>query len=137
MSFVEVRFQNNPPLRTRAVEGPAPQWNQALVAEFKAPRNDLASPETLSQVTDNVYISLFDEEVHTLIADDRYTDRITTVTERKYLGSLSIPFSTIYMNGQISGMFALDTPPMNLGYEKLPQPGALGRTAKKEAAESK
>ena len=38
--------------------------------------------------------------------------------ERKWLGSLSIPFSSLYHNTRIEGTFRLHSPPVLLGYER-------------------
>ena len=37
--------------------------------------------------------------------------------ERRYLGSFSVPFETIYTEGRIEGVFRLDTPAINFGYD--------------------
>lgn len=37
--------------------------------------------------------------------------------ERRYLGSFSVPFETIYTEGRIEGVFRIDTPPINFGYD--------------------
>jgi hypothetical protein len=38
--------------------------------------------------------------------------------ERFWLGSLSVPFSTIWERIKIDGMFAVNIPMLSLGYEK-------------------
>lgn len=43
------------------------------------------------------------------------TDRI----EKRYLGTFSVPFLTIYQEGKVEGVFRLDTPPLNFGYENV------------------
>lgn len=40
-------------------------------------------------------------------------------TEKRFLGSLTIPFTTIYMEGRVDGVFRLDTPLVNLGYQQV------------------
>lgn len=37
--------------------------------------------------------------------------------ERRYLGSFSVPFETIYTEGRVEGVFRLDTPAINFGYD--------------------
>ena len=37
--------------------------------------------------------------------------------EKRYLGSFSVPFETIYNMGRIEGVFRIDTPPVNFGYD--------------------
>jgi hypothetical protein len=37
--------------------------------------------------------------------------------EKRYLGSFSIPFETIYTEGRVEGVFRLDTPAINFGYD--------------------
>ena len=45
--------------------------------------------------------------------------RIHQRLENKWLGSLSIPFSSLYQNTRVEGTFRLHSPPVLLGYERL------------------
>ena len=60
------------------------------------------------------------------LKDDR--DRDNTVHKklhRYWLGSLKIPFSTIYFQSRIEGTFKLESPPIMLGYTRDPQSAKL------------
>jgi hypothetical protein len=37
--------------------------------------------------------------------------------EKRYLGSFSVPFETIYTEGTVEGVFRIDTPAINFGYD--------------------
>jgi len=37
--------------------------------------------------------------------------------EKRYIGSFSIPFETVYREGRIEGVFRVDTPTINFGYD--------------------
>lgn len=37
--------------------------------------------------------------------------------EKKYLASFTIPFATVYQQGRIEGLFRMDTPMLNFGYD--------------------
>ncbi|XP_053631071.2 coiled-coil and C2 domain-containing protein 2A isoform X2 [Cherax quadricarinatus] len=119
--YVEATFQRSV-LRTSVAEGPNPTWNQQLSFPFKAP-NDNFSPSSLQTVTDNVYLHLFDEVIHDLLEDDRLRDStIYHRIEKRWLGSLKIPFSTIYCNAKIEGTFSLEEPVVLLGYSRESPP---------------
>lgn len=60
---------------------------------------------------DSIYLNLFDEVVLDLLEDDR--ERPTTVhqrLERRWLGSLSLPFSTLYLNSKVGATGNMMTP---------------------------
>ncbi|KAJ7389194.1 Coiled-coil and C2 domain-containing protein 2A, partial [Desmophyllum pertusum] len=127
--FVEAVFQGQFSSTTVA-DGPNPSWNEELIIPFRAPNNDY-SPETLQTVNDVVYLNLFDEVVFNILQDDRQqSTNIHQRLERHWLGSIEIPFSTIYFNNKVEGTFRVNTPPVLLGYHKRGRhsgaPGDLG-----------
>jgi hypothetical protein len=71
----------------------------------------------MKQVRDRVRISLFDEQVHQNEKDFRHRNSVNERRERRYLGSVSVPFTTIYRRKSIQGLFRLDRPEINLAYE--------------------
>ena len=88
---------------------PCNSWevsNQLYIEMFKcfasAPNEDY-SAANLQTVKDTIYIHLFDEVITDLLEDDR--DRGTNVhqrMERRWLGSISMPFTTVYFQGRVS-----------------------------------
>jgi hypothetical protein len=101
--------------RTSAHTGSAPQWNELLTLPFKAPSGDY-SPAALDAVTDVVTVSIFDEVTVSYIQDDRDKHTAVSQSEHRYLGSFSVPFTTLYHNGHIEGEFRLDAPLSSLAY---------------------
>ena len=116
-TYVEAKFQGSF-AKTTTAEGPNPAWNQQLVLDFKSPNNDY-STETLMRIKDSLHIHLFDE--FRVDLDDDEPDKSTHIhqrIEKRWLGSLSIPFSNLYYNTRIEGTFRLHSPSVLLGYDR-------------------
>lgn len=119
-SFVEVRFQEHL-LATVALDGSMPLWKQSLALPFLPPQRDF-SPQTLEQVREEVYFTLFDEVVEDDAERGGFLDGENTLrTEKYYLGSFSVPFTTIYREGKLEGLFRIELPLINVGYSR-PRP---------------
>lgn len=115
-TFVEVEFQGKK-VRTTSMDGPAPSWKQSMTLPFMPPHGEF-NHSNLEQVDDIVHFSLFDEIIHDDAARGGFLDGENTMREeRRFLGSFSLPFSTILSERRIEGTFRLNTPPINYGYK--------------------
>ena len=65
-----------------------------------------------------IYISLFDEVLVDAITDERLRENtIHQRIEKRYLGRIEIPFSTVYLNSKVEGFIPLKSPKVLLGYQ--------------------
>lgn len=99
LSFVSVTFRDQNK-RTKVAEGPFPHYNQILEFPFVPPNNDF-SPENLKWIQSQMYFDIFDEVTVDELKDERDFNLHNQRSELRWLGSFSIPFSTIYQNGKV------------------------------------
>ncbi len=114
----------NDSARTSSAPGPNPAWNQQLTLNLSSGNNANLSSETLDTIKDHLHIHLFDEVSVDLLEDpSERSHHIHRRLEQKWLGSLSVPFSSLYRNTRVEGTFRLHSPAVLLGYERT---GHLG-----------
>ena len=119
-SFITASLQNSTG-RTYGAAGPNPAWNQQLTLKFKPLNNDF-SPDSMRRVKEYLYLHLFDEIYCDLVEDeDQRSTLLHQRLEHRWLGSLAIPFTSIYQNTRIEGTFRMHSPPVLLGYERVGQ----------------
>ena len=102
--------------RTNASPGRSPHWKETIALSLDSQLGGL-TPASALQSDDNVYISLFDEVYTPATGGRTGVNGSGYDVERRFLGSVTVPFSTIYLTGKIDGFFRLETPDVNLGYE--------------------
>ena len=116
-SYVEASFQGCT-VRTGVAEGCNPAWNHQLELPFRPPNNDF-SPGVMRAVQDSLHLHLFDLVRQDLLEDERERgSRVHARLESRWLGGISLPFSSLYQNTRVEGTFRLHSPPVLLGYER-------------------
>jgi hypothetical protein len=124
--------------------GAHPTWMETVAFPFRPPQDDW-SPEGLESSQDVVRLSLFDQVTRpastATIDEDRQEgeERLGAQTralhrENCFLGSLEVPFLTLYKAGRLEGSFRCEMPLEHLGYANL-QIGA-GRATSSTATSS-
>jgi hypothetical protein len=116
--YVELSFQKRK-TRSNTSEGGNPQWSQTLAIDIEAPDGDFR-PEALMETdiaSDFININVFDEITIDLLQDERERDKEMYIRKEKvYLGSIQIPFTSVWERTRIDGKFPVDVPPSLLGY---------------------
>ncbi|KAI8621278.1 hypothetical protein BC830DRAFT_275158 [Chytriomyces sp. MP71] len=126
-SYVEVSFQGRK-ARTGVYDGSNPHWNETLYLDVRPPNNDF-KPENLldSEVAmERIYFHVFDELLVDIIDDDRERENeIHQRRERNWIGTFSMPFTSLYEQTRIEGQFHVQVPSVLLGYEKNVASGTI------------
>uniref|UniRef100_A0A1I7XGA4 C2 domain-containing protein n=1 Tax=Heterorhabditis bacteriophora TaxID=37862 RepID=A0A1I7XGA4_HETBA len=110
--LVEAVFQNST-TSTGVVIGRNPNWQQSLSLSIdRAPSTDLRT------IMNCLYINVYDQIVSPLNKDDREQNTIHEQLLRRLIGTVSIPFSTIYCRGKVDGFLKIHLPLFLTGYRK-------------------
>ena len=113
--FVEVAFQEQT-VKTETKQGPNPIWNQRVHLDLSA-RNGDWSQQNMMNMSAPISFNVFDRK-QVSQRDERDTNVRTLREEQRWLASFTVPFSTLYRNGEVKGVFPLNMPPILLGYAK-------------------
>ena len=121
-SFVGVEFQGEE-YRTSTRFGANPRWNEPIDMPFvpQGVEGTSYTPRNLASIGDPIKISLFDEQIIQNKPEKVYRKGVSYRNERRFLGGISIPFSTIYVNEMIHGALPLKKPVLTLGYRAYGQ----------------
>lgn len=122
---MEISFQDQT-AQTSISESSQPSWNESIKLNLNV-QNDDYSPANLLKINDFIYLNLFD---HVEIVKDDELDLERKFSEettpkkyiKNWLGSISIPFITLYLNGKIEGSFNLNKPVYLTGYDYESKP---------------
>ena len=108
---------------TDAAEGPNPQWGQSFSLPLRvvgSNEEQRPSPEALSKLEADLHVCVYDEVTIVGDVDSRHENSTFTHKERRFVGSFTVPFSTILMQKRLEGLFVLKRPWIVSGYRQLP-----------------
>ena len=114
-TFVEVRIVYNEYYTevktTNVAEGDFPEWNEVLNFPLIAENGKKFTKDELVNSKTMIYISLFDQEITPYTEDDYNEAAIKMTIEYRYLGSFSIPLSSILHNPpKMEAVFKVNRP---------------------------
>lgn len=81
--------------QTNVAEGDYPEWNEVLNFPLKAENGKKFTKDELINSKTMIYVSLFDREIIPFKDDDHNFGAIKMMVEFRFLGSVSIPLSSI------------------------------------------
>lgn len=104
-SFVEVKlayYDQKFSIRTDSIDGVHPDYNYKMQFEIK-PKDELEffSREELHRCNGGLYFTLYDEVRTEDIIQEKDSNTYIYKYEKKYLGSLFLPFTTIFQNASL------------------------------------
>ena len=118
--FIKISFRDHE-AKTAPAEGTNARWKETITMPLEDLTSDL-TPQRLLEMNDNIYVSLFDEvrikqgDASRRGVSGRDAGEQEGLLEQRYLGQLSIPFSTVYKAGRVEGFFKVMTPDVTMGY---------------------
>ncbi|CAL8359176.1 unnamed protein product [Boreogadus saida] len=113
--FFEVRFQGIT-RRSRVKQGPNPHWKEDFTFDFRAKGGDY-SLEGLSSAENDIVINMFDNiSFHRAETSVLKGDRAQVFPGRQWLGSVTIPFTTLLQQSTVCESLPIGQPPLLLGY---------------------
>eukprot|EP00656_Telonema_subtile_P056508 TRINITY_DN9039_c0_g4_i2.p1 TRINITY_DN9039_c0_g4~~TRINITY_DN9039_c0_g4_i2.p1 ORF type:complete len:1463 (+),score=424.30 TRINITY_DN9039_c0_g4_i2:106-4494(+) len=121
MSSVQVRFQSSEK-STRPVSGSDPQWKETMFLPIET-RDGKYVPASFEQVTDTIRINIFDELEP---SNSDHTGEDDPARSVSWLGGINIPFSHVYMNNKVEGVFRVEVPLINMAYQEDPKARHFG-----------
>ncbi len=120
-SFVEVKlvyYDQKSNLRTDSLDGVHPDYNYKMQFEIKpTDEAEFFSKEELHRSNGGLYFTLYDEVRNEDIIEEKDGNTYIYRYEKKYLGSLFLPFTTIFQNSsQLETVSKINVPMTVFGY---------------------
>ena len=116
--FCEFTFQRRK-FHTNTVMGNNPLFNETVAVPIIAKNGDFKADALMETdlATETLYINIYDEIIVDLIQDDKEREReIYYRRDKVWIGSLEIPFCSIWERSRVDGKFPIAVPISLLGY---------------------